>query len=203
MLKDFFGIFSWAVGSNIWIASFSWFLSKGYPRVQQEVWSRSPVSALPRGERAIQSWLLPLFQPNFKSCGNPSLWIHFQANRFRQMCGQSHSEAEPLRDHHHHFHHRHHHYNHHAFNNSYTHPHTMYISHLVNSFLKSSSSYHEYAFPNTMHFKCCPLLFTHRTRPNCNTATATTTIAIHDINCHPDLDPQHKRQRQRPSKFCK
>ena len=147
MLKDFFGIFSWAVGSNIWRASFSWCLSKGYPRVQQEVWSRSPVSALPRGERAIQSWLLPLFQPNFKSCGNPSLWIHFQANRFRQMCGQSHSGAEPLRDHHHHFPHRRHHYNHHAFKNSYTHP-TPHISHIS---LTPSSNRHHHIM--NMHFQ--------------------------------------------------
>ena len=41
---------------------------------------------------------------------------------------------------------------------------TLHISHISNSFLKSSSSYHEYAFPNTMHLKCCPLLFTHYTQ---------------------------------------
>ena len=35
---------------------------------------------------------------------------------------------------------------HNNFNNSYTHPHTTYISHPIHCFLKSSSSYHEYAF---------------------------------------------------------
>ena len=198
MLKDFFGIFSWAVGSNIWRASFSWCLSKGYPRVQQEVWSRSPVSALQRGERAIQSWLLPLFQRNFKSCGNPFPSKQIQANvwpipqwgwtftRPPPPLSSSSSSLQSSR-----------------FQKFIYSPHTTYISHLINSFLKWSSSYHEYAFPNTMHFKCCPLLFTHHTRPNSNTATTTTTIAIYDISCHPDLDPQHKRQRQRPCKFCK
>lgn len=54
---------------------------------------------------------------------------------------------------------------------------------------------------NVVHCYSLTIPISH---PNSNTATATTTtMAIHDINCHPHSDPQNRLQRHRPCKYCK
>ena len=70
------------------------------------------------------------------------------------------------------------------FHNLYTHPHTIYISHLID--------YMWFHTPSTL--KCSSLLFTHYTNPNSTTAI-TNMSSIYHIACHPGTEPQQRRQR--------